>query len=740
MSPQMPPRNTAGPGELSRKQAPVSVDRYFEVSLLLMLGTGFVTLASTGKLDLVSVALVGLALAVRLWGYAGRRDLRLSPRVVSRLAIFYVLFFVLDFLVFSSGPTLLDSMLHATVHLVLFTAVIKVFSARTHRDYAYLATLSFLMILSSAILTVNTAYLAFFVLYVLFAISTLISYEIKHSMEDSADEINGPAAAFPINRPALERALGKTTLGLALGIVAVASFLFFIIPRYRSGYLTGLGMRPQNITGFSESVDLGDIGRILRSSAVVMRILPEGNPRQYQGVKWKGVALDSFDGKHWYNDNTQQTPLQPAMGHRFILPREPGSRNRPERLLRYRVLLSPISSDVLFAAALPRELAGKMRLLTIDETGSLHNPQHAFIPIQYEVSSQVGVPQPALLRADAGDDSIDFRRLYLRLPPRLNPRIKELAEKVTRTATNNYDRSVDIQSYLRNNFGYTLNPPNIQPSDPIGSFLFVSKEGYCEYFASAMAIMLRSIGVPARLVNGFQTGSYNRFGKDFVVRARNAHSWVEVYFPHYGWIQFDPTPPDPHPVIASPWADYLDAMKLFWNEWVINYDFSHQVQLAQQVEIHSRPFQQSAHSRIRRLRQWLVGEASRLGELLTANKFLLLLATGGVLGLLLFFEKGWGAAELKFRWAWAFRNTERFLSPREATMTYQRFLNIVGRRGYQKEASETPQEFAREMLGSPLGERVAEFTRLYNAVRYGQEPLSLVRLRSLLQEIATKVK
>ena len=183
-----------------------SVDRYFEVSLLLMLGTGFVTLASTGKLDVVSVILVSLAIAVRLWGYARERDLRLSPRTVTRLAVSLSSFFVLDFLVFSSGLTPLDSMLNATVHLVLFTTVIKVFSARTHRDYTYLATLSFLMMLASAILTVNTAYLAFFILYVLFAISTFVSYEIKRSLEESADPRRGSHCGF------FEQPLGAGTL------------------------------------------------------------------------------------------------------------------------------------------------------------------------------------------------------------------------------------------------------------------------------------------------------------------------------------------------------------------------------------------------------------------------------------------------------------------------------------------------------------------------------------------------
>jgi len=99
-----------------------------------------------------------------------------------------------------------------------------------------------------------------------------------------------------------------------------------------------------------------------------------------------------------------------------------------------------------------------------------------------------------------------------------------------------------------------------------------------------MVVMLRTLGIPARLVNGFQTGSYNRVGQDFVVRARDAHSWVEVNFPQYGWISFDPTPADPNPLVPGTLDDYLDAAGLFWNEWVINYDFFHQVRLVSELE------------------------------------------------------------------------------------------------------------------------------------------------------------
>ena len=731
----MTSKTKTGPASPARQRSGTSVDRFFAVSLLLMLGTSFVTLASTGKLDIISVALVFVALGVRLWGYASGRNLRISPKTVTRLAVLYIPFFIFDFLFLSASATPLEGMLNATVHLVLFVTVTKVFSAVTRQDYAYLAALSLLMVLATAVLTINTTFLAFLTIYIFFAISTLISYEIKRSIETSR---GAASAALPAlkGRLGIERALGRAAAGLGLGILATASVFFFVIPRYRSGYLTGLGTHPENITGFSGSVKLGDLSRIMRSGTVVFRVLPEGNPREYSGVKWRGLALDSFDGRHWYNDNTRQTAVQPVSYGRFMIPREPGAENRPVETLRYKVLLSPISPDVVFAAASARLITGRMHLLTLDETDSLHDNRYAFSSVQYDVVSQVGLPPPSALRAAPETYSRDIRLLYLRLPPNIDPRIKALAEQAASPAANNYDRTVQVRNYLRDNFGYTLEEQNVDPSDPLASFLFTTRKGYCEYFASAMAVMLRTIGIPARLVNGFQTGSYNRYGKDFVVRARDAHSWVEVYFAGYGWIPFDPTPPDPRPVIASDLDDYMDALSLFWSEWVINYDFSHQMRLAAQVEVQAHEVQRDVRHHFHRLRTNLTGLALKVERGLVAHKFLLLLVLLGTASGVALAGNDWRLQELKFIWSLKFPHSDRPLTREEATFSYHRFLNILQKKGFHKLSSETPEEFARKIGPPPLRARAGEFTRLYNAARYGGQRPSLPILRGVLQEIS----
>lgn len=729
--------------ELARKQSRISVERYFEISLLLMLSTSFITVATTGKLDLISVLAVSAGLLLKLWSYVRDRDFSLAPRTVTRLSIFYLFFYALDFLIFAPGPSALDRMLQATVHLVLFTAVIKVFSARTYRDFAYLSTLSFMMMLASAVLTVGTLYLICFAFYLLFAISTFVSYEIKRSAEAAPRPAEGPFATPAQNRNAIENALMTSTVALAVGIVALASVLFFVIPRFRTGYLTGLGAERQNITGFSETVNLGDIRKILRSNAVVMRVVVEGDPKRFAGVKWRGLALTSFDGRHWYNDNTEQTVVQPAYvtqerEQNFVLVPSVGSQGKMSRPVEYRVLLSPLSTDVLFAAPVARRVSARLRYLNLDQTGSMHNPQHGYAPFGYDVVSDIGLSSPDALRRASSDIPLDVRLLYLRLPQKTDPRIAPLARDVAASASNNYDRAFLIQNYLRDNFGYSLDPSSIEPEDPVGSFLFKSKQGYCEYFAAAMVLMLRSVDVPSRLVNGFQTGSFNKVGGDFIVRARDAHSWVEVYFPGYGWNSFDPTPPDPNPVLGGDWGaleDYYDAINLFWNEWIINYDFAHQMQLARQLDSDTRNFQQSYRRRMDDFRRALIREAERLEGWLMAHKALVLLFMLAIMAALMLEGKTLTVEEIKFLWAWKFRQGEMALGPREAAFTYHRFMKIMAKKGFRKPASQTPREFSKSFAGTSLSWPVGEFTRLYNAFRYGHAAVSLPHLRQLLERL-----
>ena len=715
------------------KQRKISVQRYFEISLFAMLGIGFVTLALTGRLDTVSTLAVFLALIIRFWGYFKDADLRLQPRTVTRLSIFYIVFYLFDMLFLATGGPL-QQMLQATVHLVLFTAIIKVYSASTHRDYIYLAVLSFLQMLAGAILTVDTAYFICFAVYILLAISTFISYEIKRSLEAAERPSEGPFREPDRNRSALEKSLMSVTAGAAVGILVLACGLFFLIPRYNTGYLRKLNLQPARITGFSETVRLGDIGRILESNVVVMRVIPSGGPKDLVGVKWRGIGLTSFDGKQWYRDDTSLRMVRKPSPDRFVMPRWDGGGARPRREIRYRVLRAAISNDTLFAAAEPLEIRGSFPQVAVDQTDSIHKPDYLFSPLQYEVVSNLGKPNPDDLRRASGEYPNQIRLTYLQLP-QIDLRIAMLASEKTAEFDNDYDRAAAIERYLRDNFRYTLSPPDIDPQNPIGSFLFTSQAGYCEYFAASMTLMLRTLDIPARLVNGFQTGSYNPIGEDFIVRGRDAHSWVEVYFPGYGWVSFDPTPPDPNPVIAGVMDNYLDAVELFWQEWVINYDFVHQVRLARNVDRTSRRASLRMRDSFRNAREWGIERAQGAEAWVMGHKILvftfLLLGFGFLLGA----EKLGNWRELRFRWAWRFGGEREALGPKEASFAYSGLLSLLRKGGLKKSPSQTPMEFADSIERSPVRSAVREFTEFYNASRFGEAGVSISKFRELMGNV-----
>lgn len=165
---------------------------------------------------------------------------------------------------------------------------------------------------------------------------------------------------------------------------------------------------------------------------------------------------------------------------------------------------------------------------------------------RYSVRAMVSTAPAEDLRRAGTDYPPAVRELYLQVPTALPPRVRELARQAASSMRTAYDKAEAIERYLRTNYGYStrvqLPPPG---RDPVDWFLFDLKEDFCEYFASAMVLMLREVGVPARLVEGYTGGTFDALRQRYVVRKSNAHAWVEAYFPGYGWIEFEPTPSGP---------------------------------------------------------------------------------------------------------------------------------------------------------------------------------------------------
>jgi hypothetical protein len=160
----------------------------------------------------------------------------------------------------------------------------------------------------------------------------------------------------------------------------------------------------------------------------------------------------------------------------------------------------------------------------------------------YAVTSWADQASVAQLESAGSDYPVDITRLYLQLPETLPQRVRDLANRLTANDRTAYDRAIHIQEYLRANYAYTLNvPPPPAGRDAVDYFLFEAPGGFCSYYASAMAVMLRTAGVPARVVTGYAMGSYDFARRAYRVPGSAAHAWVEVYFPQYGWTEFEPT-------------------------------------------------------------------------------------------------------------------------------------------------------------------------------------------------------
>jgi transglutaminase-like putative cysteine protease len=385
-------------------------------------------------------------------------------------------------------------------------------------------------------------------------------------------------------------------------------------------------------------------------------------------------------------------------------------------------------------------LATRRAYLVVDKTSSVFNPFHNFINLRYEGVSYVPAAPPGLLRAASADYPAPIREVYLQLP-KLDSRIVELARQVTLRAPTAYDKAAAIELFLRTRFGYTLQLPPVSPADPLANFLFERRAGHCEYFASAMTVMLRTLGIPARYINGFLPGEYNEVGEDFIVRASDAHSWVEVYFPEYGWIPFDPTPPAEERArgLLGHLALYWDWFELRWNEWVINYDFLHQVVLAQTLQRASHDWTDRARAHLARLHRDTI-ERFKSWEARAINAPHAAPLAMGILLLLVLLLCGRALA----RWlvtSWGLRvSPDSRLAPRLATLYYQQMLRLFARRGLRKQPEHTPREFVASLPAPDLAGPVAQLTDLYQMTRFGAHPADphemsrlLARIRQLLR-------
>jgi transglutaminase-like putative cysteine protease len=589
---------------------------------------------------------------------------------------------------------LTESVLDALVRLLLFLVLYKLATAQTVRDTRTVSFMAFFMLVAS---TGSAFGVGFFFAFVLFV--GLMSWIalLQHVTSEAA-------GGLVVGTPAVSTRHLVALAGVAaLAVYLVAGGLFFVLPRVGLATLPLRARLGQMITGFSERVELGSYGSILTDSTVVMRVhLPdEVQPDRLPNLRWRGVVLDTFDGRVWSVRYPRQIRLiRPNAGGFDV-----GFLGGGGLFLRQEIFLEPIGSEVVFAAPRMLRLAMPTSALAMDDMGvvSVSSPGAR---LRYTVESEVDGPTVRSFRFVRAALPLDSEQLerYLQLPG-LAPSIPVLARQVVGAARNPSEMARRVEAFLRTQFRYTLDITKMSDLDPLQEFLFVRRAGHCEYFATAMAVMLRTLGIPSRVVNGFQRGEWNPYGQYYIVRYYDAHSWVEAYLPEAGWVTFDPTPRATVDLLAdrTPTFLYLDALRLQWHRYVVNWTLRDQIRAVQSVQI-----------RLAGLRGWSAGldpaTRARFGR---AGALAIVLAVGVV-----------GA------WAWRSRRGGPGSTRSRAPGFYRRALRAAARRGLRPSTGETAREFSVRVadLGPAAARAFARVTTLYERARFGGTPPSAVEL------------
>lgn len=302
---------------------------------------------------------------------------------------------------------------------------------------------------------------------------------------------------------------------------------------------------PNAYYGFSTQLDLNYRGKL--SDEVVMRV------RSSRASYWRGMAFDTYDGLRW----TMAYPFKLTRHGSGILPmwiRE--TRELDKNIVRRERVVQTFyiekdQSNLIFKAPYAEQLYFPTDYVLRDTYGSIRSPIELFEDTTYTVVSDIPIFSAEKLGKITWKQVQEFQQRassridenYLKMPPKLPKRVIDLTRKITAESKSPYEAVRAIELYLKQNYPYNLNIPEFPENrDSIDYFLFDQKQGYCEHFASSLTVMARSLGLGTRFVTGYTSGRYNPMTGYFEVRSSDAHGWVEVYFPHHGWVPFDPTP------------------------------------------------------------------------------------------------------------------------------------------------------------------------------------------------------
>ncbi|MEM7481658.1 MAG: DUF3488 and transglutaminase-like domain-containing protein [Acidobacteriota bacterium] len=526
------------------------------LGLLALLAPLPLPLNETLGWSFLAIYLLGVVVFIR--HAASGSDRWLSPWMMNVLGLLYLPLFVIDLRAFSGGR-LVGPMLH----LGLFAILIKLASLRRERDKWQALMGIFFVFLASMATSVHPSIVLFLLVFLAGGLYLLMRFAFLHLV-----------AGFGQRDPALLRLPLGAFLGTSVLMTLVFSVpLFALLPRVSSPYVnvrgTGTGTIIQ-ASGFSDEVTLDSIGRIRESRAVALRARFDDPARTGIDQRYKGATYDVYDGGSWRRSPRVRSFSRSNEGPVRLVEGAPESwATLWLRPLASRSLPLPTETR-LFDIELPR--------LGLGTGGAVILPFPPVEVLEYRAALG-GDDLSAALDPPAAGPEVPT------LDPRgLTPAMRTMAAEVMGKEGTTADRIRRLESHLATQYTYTLDFVGREITNPLEDFLFRYKSGHCEYFASAMVLLLRAEGVHSRLVTGFLGGEVNPLEGYTIVRQSNAHAWVEAYIPDEGWRTFDPTPAAgrPESVAPSTWSLVTQAWDFLifrWDRYVLTFGFEDQLQL-----------------------------------------------------------------------------------------------------------------------------------------------------------------
>jgi hypothetical protein len=606
-----------------------------------------------------------------------------------------------------SAPTMLD----VFTHLLVFLLVVKLYTRHSRRDARDVTFLTFFMLVAASPVTTSVVFLALFVSFLVVGTWLLMLRHISNEADDATPLVLARTPALGFGRD-----LFGLSLAASAATIAVTALLFVVIPRVGQAALPVQPGGARMVSGFTERVRLGAFGEIELDTTVIMRVHlaafagGRGAPEALPLLRWRGIAFDHFDGREWtVSRSTLRLTLRRDLPVPFPIHQQYGG-----PVLTQEVNLEPLGSAMIFGAPRMLRLQGRSDFVTLDDLGNVAVPAPS-ARLQYTVESEpeIGDPRRAGIADARLPDDPRWRARFTQLPP-LSPRIRALAREVTAGSGDPYEAARLLNSWLSRELAYTRVLEPAPGVDPLEDFLFERRSGNCEYFAAALAVMLRSLDIPARVVNGFQRGEWNPYGRYFMVRLRDAHSWVEVFVDGAGWVTLDPSPRgavEPAPV-AAPARLWFDALRMSWYRYVVTYSFHDQLAAVETVRRTGWSWSMAAlHP----------AEWSDLARAVAAGLAVLVVA--------FVVASGW-------------RRRRRLPAGASMPVFYARTLRLLARRGLTPGVAETARELVHR---APPGwtAPLAELTGAYERVRFGGAlltPAETAAVEAALEALSVTVR